>query len=79
MWNQEVARLRIHVERLIRHIREFRALSVRCPISRKDLLSKLAFCCTMLQNFALPVGGVDYKMRKDGGACSAYSLLWGDL
>jgi len=81
MWNQDVAHLRIHVERAIRRIREFRILNVRCPILRADLMSDIMTVCTLLTNFKAPTGGrdMDLTSRSPTGEVikvSAYTLIW---
>jgi hypothetical protein len=78
-WNADVAHLRIHVERAIKRIREFRVINARCHMSRKDLMSATVTVCALLCNFLPPTGGSDFGLRGEGGKrCCAYSLVWGD-
>ena len=78
-WNADVAHLLIHVERAIKHIREFRVINARCTMSRKDLMSATVTVCALLCNFLPPTGGSDFGLRNASGErCCAYSLVWGD-
>jgi hypothetical protein len=78
LWTQDVAHLRIHVERIIKHTREFRILNTRCSILRKDLMSSIVTVCALLQNFRAPVGGSDFGLRgADGKRVCAWTLTWG--
>ena len=82
IWNQDVAHLRIHVERCIRRIREFKVLNTRCPLSRKDLMSSIVNVCALLINFKAPIGGRDMglvQVDPNTGRetrVSAYTLMW---
>ena len=75
VWNADVAHLRIHVERAIKHIREWRILNTRMPLLRKDLMSSILMVINLLQNFRPPVGGTDFGFP--AGVC-AHDLMWGD-
>ena len=79
---KDVAHLRIHVERAIRRIREFRILNTRAPILRGDLMSSIMTVCALLVNFKAPTGGRDMNLMahdRNGNAVrvSAYTLMWG--
>lgn len=78
VWNADVAHLRIHVERAIRHTRTFAILNTRFRASRRDLMSSIATVCTLLCNFRRPVGGTDFGLiGEDGQAVCAFTLNWG--
>jgi len=78
VWNADVAHLRIHVERAIRHTRTFAILNTRFRTSRRDLMSSIATVCTLLCNFRRPVGGTDFGLvGEDGQAVCAFTLNWG--
>ena len=78
LWNADVAHLRIHVERAIRHTRTFAMMSTRFRATLTDLMSTIATVCTLLCNFQRPVGGSDFGLvGDDGEAVCAYTLNWG--
>ena len=81
LWNQEVAALRIHVERAIKRIREFKIINTRCPICRKDMMTSIMNVCSLLVNFKGPTGGRDMDLHTLDAAnnplrVSAYTLMW---
>ena len=48
--SEEIANIRIHVERGMRRLKEWQTLDKSLKISRKDLWSSTIFVCTMLCN-----------------------------
>ena len=82
LWNQHVAYLRIHVERVIRRIREFRILNSKMPLARRDVMTPVMTVCALLTNFRAPTGGREMDLHTLDGQgnpirVSAYTLLWG--
>ena len=82
LWNQDVAHLRIHVERAIRKVREFKIINTRQPLTRKDLMTSINMnVCSLLTNFKGPTGGKDMDLHtfdEQGNAkrVSAYTMMW---
>ena len=52
---KKIAKLRIHVERAIGRIKEFRILNSTIPATMWDSLKKLIYVCAMLCNFSPPL------------------------
>jgi hypothetical protein len=52
---EQVANLRIHVERAMRSVQEFQILHKRLPIPQKDLATDIFACCALLSNFKGPL------------------------
>jgi len=52
---QEIANLRIHVERAISRIRTFKILQHVFPINQAGLLNQIWTVCALLVNFQLPI------------------------
>jgi hypothetical protein len=53
--SQEIANVRIHVERGMARIKKWRTLSCELQLSRKDLWSSTVFVCTMMCNIQQPL------------------------
>lgn len=52
---KKIAKLRIHVERAIGHIKEFRILYSTIPATMWDSINELIYVCAMLCNFSPPL------------------------
>ena len=52
---KKIARLRVHVERAIGRVKEFRILQGNIPASMWDSVSNLIYVCCMLCNFGPPL------------------------
>ena len=61
-----IANLRIHVERAMRRVKEFRCLSVGAlNIQQCDLAGDMFYVCAMLSNFQKPLTTVDDEPKAD--------------
>ena len=52
---KKIAQLRVHVERAIGRIKEFRILQSTIPATMRDSINELIYVCCMLTNFSPPL------------------------
>ena len=61
----DIAKARIHVERAIAWIKDFRILNGAFPVTMKDLLDDIYLICAAITNLAPPLVPLWIKMKRD--------------